>query len=136
MKQVAGRLRLDLAQYRELAAFAQFGSDLDKATKAQLDRGSRTMEVLKQPQYSPMSVEEQVLVIYTAVNGYIDDVPLEEVTKFENDYLKFMRANYAEIAKNIREKKMIDAETEAAMKKAIKEFKDSFVSYDNKSAAR
>lgn len=136
MKQVAGRLRLDLAQYRELAAFAQFGSDLDKATKAQLDRGARTTEVLKQPQYSPMPVEDQVMVIYTAVNGYLDDVPLEEVTKFENDYLKFMRANYAEIAKNIREKKMIDAETEAAMKKAIKEFKDSFVSYEKTSAAR
>lgn len=136
MKQVAGSLRLGLAQYRELAAFAQFSSDLDKATKAQLDRGARTMEVLKQPQYDPMPVEEQVLVIYTAVNGYIDDVPLEEVTKFENDYLKFMRTNYAEIAKNIREKKMIDAETEAAVKKAIKEFKDTFVSYDKTGTAR
>lgn len=136
MKQVAGRLRLDLAQYRELAAFAQFGSDLDKATKAQLDRGARTTEILKQAQYSPLAVEEQVMVIYTAANGYLDDVPLEEVTKFEKDYLKFMRANYAEIAKNIREKKKLDEETEAAMKKAIKEFKDSFVSYDKTSAAR
>lgn len=131
MKQVAGRLRLDLAQYRELAAFAQFGSDLDKSTKAQLDRGQRTMEVLKQAQYQPMPVEEQVLVIYTAVNGYIDDVPIEDVTKFEQDYIKFMRSNYAEIAKSIREKKVIDAETEAALKKAIKEFKDTFASYDS-----
>ncbi|HWR38012.1 MAG TPA: F0F1 ATP synthase subunit alpha [Patescibacteria group bacterium] len=130
MKQVAGRLRLDLAQYRELAAFAQFGSDLDKATKAQLERGQRTMEILKQAQYRPLVTEEQVLILYTAVNGYIDDVPIHEVTKFEEDYLKFMRSNYAEIAKAIREKKQLDAETETALKKAIKEFKDTFASYD------
>lgn len=139
MKQVAGRLRLDLAQYRELAAFAQFGSDMDKATKAQLDRGQRTMEVLKQPQYVPMAVEEQVMVIYTAINGFIDDVALENVTKFEQDFLKFMRANYAEIGKTIREKKTMDGDTEAALKKAIKEFKDTFVSYvsaGNAGAAR
>lgn len=127
MKQVAGRLRLDLAQYRELAAFAQFGSDLDKATKAQLDRGQRMMEILKQPQYVPMPVEEQVMSIYAGINGYLDDVPIEDVTKFEQDLIKFMRSNYAEVAKSIREKKTIDAETEAALKKAIKEFKDTFV---------
>ncbi|HWR44367.1 F0F1 ATP synthase subunit alpha [Sporomusa sp.] len=127
MKQVAGRLRLDLAQYRELAAFAQFGSDLDKATKAQLDRGQRMMEILKQPQYVPMPVEEQVMVIYSGINGYLDDVPIEDVTKFEQDFLKFMRSNYAEVAKTIREKKVLDAETEAAIKKAVKEFKDTFV---------
>ncbi|WP_371363154.1 ATP synthase subunit alpha [Sporomusa rhizae] len=127
MKQVAGRLRLDLAQYRELAAFAQFGSDLDKATKAQLDRGQRMMEILKQPQYVPMPVEEQVIVIFSGINGYLDDVAIEDVTKFEQDLLKFMRSNYAEVAKTIREKKNIDSETEAALKKAIKEFKDTFV---------
>ncbi|MBP2637702.1 MAG: atpA [Firmicutes bacterium] len=127
MKQVAGRLRLDLAQYRELAAFAQFGSDLDKATKAQLDRGQRMMEILKQPQYVPMAVEEQVISIYCGINGYLDNVPIEDVTKFEQDLLKFMRSNYAEIAKTIRDKKNIDAETETALKKAIKEFKDTFV---------
>lgn len=127
MKQVAGRLRLDLAQYRELAAFAQFGSDLDKATKAQLDRGQRMMEILKQPQYMPMAVEEQVMVIFTGINGYLDDVPIEDVTKFEQDLLKFMRSNYAEVAKTIRDKKNLDSETEAALKKAIKEFKDTFV---------
>ncbi|CVK20012.1 ATP synthase subunit alpha [Sporomusa paucivorans] len=127
MKQVAGRLRLDLAQYRELAAFAQFGSDLDKATKAQLDRGQRMMEILKQPQYIPMAVEEQVMVIFTGINGYLDDVPIEDVTKFEQDLLKFMRSNYAEVAKTIRDKKNLDSETEAALKKAIKEFKDTFV---------
>jgi len=127
MKQVAGRLRLDLAQYRELAAFAQFGSDLDKATQAQLDRGQRTMEILKQPQYAPMAVEEQVISIYCAINGYLDDVAIEDVTKFEQDFIKFMRSNYAEVTKTIREKKNIDTETEAVLKKAIKEFKDTFV---------
>ncbi|CQR70623.1 F0F1 ATP synthase subunit alpha [Sporomusa ovata] len=127
MKQVAGRLRLDLAQYRELAAFAQFGSDLDKATQAQLDRGQRTMEILKQPQYAPMAVEEQVISIYCAINGYLDDVAIENVTKFEQDFIKFMRSNYAEVTKTIREKKNIDTETEAVLKKAIKEFKDTFV---------
>lgn len=135
MKQVAGRLRLDLAQYRELAAFAQFGSDLDKATKAQIDRGQRTTEILKQAQYSPLVVEEQVMVIYTAVNGYLDDLAVEDVTKFEQDFLKFMRGNYAEIAKTIREKKALDSVTEETLKKAIREFKDTFVSY-TKGAAR
>ncbi|GBG58076.1 ATP synthase subunit alpha [Sporomusaceae bacterium FL31] len=134
MKQVAGRLRLDLAQYRELAAFAQFGSDLDKATKAQLDRGERTIEVLKQAQYSPMAIEDQVMVIYTAANGYLDDIEVSQVVKFEQDYLKFLRANYAEIGKSIREKKVLDSETETALKKAIKEFKDTFATYNDKTA--
>ncbi|MDU4960897.1 MAG: F0F1 ATP synthase subunit alpha [Sporomusaceae bacterium] len=126
MKQVAGSLRLDLAQYRELAAFAQFGSDLDKATKAMLDRGQRLTELLKQPQYSPIAVEEQVMSIYTGVNGYLDTVPPHDVPRFEADFLKFMRTNYAEIGKTIREKKALDAATEAALKKAIKEFQDTF----------
>ncbi len=131
MKQVAGRLRLDLAQFREMAAFAQFGSDLDKSTKALIDRGQRTTEVLKQAQYSPLVVEEQIMVIYTAVNGYLDDLAIHDVTKFEQDFLKFMRANYAEIGKTIREKKVLDSTTEEALKKAIKECKDTFVSYDH-----
>ena len=126
MKQVAGRLRLDLAQYRELAAFAQFGSDLDKATKAQIDRGQRTTEILKQPQYSPLPVEEQVLSLYVAVNGYTDDVAVTDITKFEADFLKFMRVSYPEVAKTIREKKALSAETEASLKKAIAEFKETF----------
>lgn len=126
MKQVAGRMRLDLAQYRELAAFAQFGSDLDKDTKAQLDRGARMVETLKQPQYSPLVVEDQVIVIYLAVNGYLADVPVHQVVKFQNDYLKFMRSNYAEIGKAIREQKKLEKDTEEALKKAIKEFKDTF----------
>ncbi|EGO64062.1 ATP synthase f1, alpha subunit [Acetonema longum DSM 6540] len=126
-KQVAGRLRLDLAQYRELAAFAQFGSDLDKATKALLERGQRMTELLKQPQYAPYPIEEQVLSIYAGVNGYLDDVPVDMINKFEADYLKFLRTQYNEIVKIIREKKAMDADTEAALKKAIQEFKDTFV---------
>ena len=126
MKQVAGRMRLDLAQYRELAAFAQFGSDLDKDTKAQLDRGARMVETLKQPQYSPLVVEDQVVVIYLAVNGYLADVPAQQVVKFQNDYLKFMHSNYAEVIKAIREQKNIEKDTEEALKKAIKDFKETF----------
>ena len=129
MKQVAGRMRLDLAQYRELAAFAQFGSDLDAATKAQLDRGARMVETLKQPQYSPMVVEDQVVIIYVSTNGHLDDVPSNHVVKFESDFLKFMRSNYAEVSKAIREKKAIDNEIETSLQKAIKEFKGTFVSY-------
>jgi F-type H+-transporting ATPase subunit alpha len=126
MKQVAGRLRLDLAQYRELAAFAQFGSDLDKVTKAQLDRGQRMMEILKQPQYSPYPVEEQIISIYAGIHGHLDDVAIDEVVRFEHDFLKFLKANYAELGKTIREKKVIDGDTETALKKAIAEFKDTF----------
>ena len=126
MKQVAGRMRLDLAQYRELAAFAQFGSDLDKDTKAQLDRGARMVETLKQPQYSPLVVEDQVVVIYLAVNGYLADVPVNQVVKFQNDYLKFMHSNYAEVIKAIREQKKLEKDTEEALKKAIKDFKETF----------
>lgn len=133
MKQVAGRLRLDLAQYRELAAFAQFGSDLDKATKAQLDRGQRMVEMLKQPQYQPIVVEEQIVGIYAGVNGYLDDIPASDVGRFEHDLVKFIKGNYAEIPKAIREKKTIDSETETALKKAIKEFKDTFAAYDKTS---
>jgi len=126
MKQVAGTMRLDLAQYRELAAFAQFGSDLDKATKAQLDRGARMVETLKQAQYSPLLVEEQVMVIYTAVKGYLEDVPVKEVVNFQNAFLKFMRANHAELGRKIIEEKKLTDETENALKQAIEEFKQTF----------
>jgi F-type H+-transporting ATPase subunit alpha len=138
MKQVAGRLRLDLAQFREMAAFAQFGSDLDKVTKALIERGQRMTEILKQPQYAPYPVEEQVMVIYVATNGFVDDIPAHDVNRFEQEFLRFIKANYAEIGKTIREKKTIDADTEAALKKAIKEFKDTFAAYNaaNQSAAR
>lgn len=133
MKQVAGRLRLDLAQYREMAAFAQFGSDLDKVTKALLDRGQRMSEILKQPQYEPVPVEEQILMIYAGVNGYLDNIPANEVVRFEHDFIKFMKSNYAEIGKSIRETKTIGKDTEVALKEAIKEFKDTFVAYDKAS---
>ncbi|MGB9783090.1 MAG: F0F1 ATP synthase subunit alpha [Moorellaceae bacterium] len=126
MKQVAGRLRLDLAQYRELAAFAQFGSDLDKATQARLARGERMVEILKQDQYQPMPVEEQVAVIYTAVNGYLDDLPVERVRPFEAEFLRYLRSQRPEILAGIREKKELTPELENSLKEAIKECKDLF----------
>ena len=126
MKQVAGRLRLDLAQYRELAAFAQFGSELDKSTKALLDRGQRLTELLKQPQYHPMAVEEQVISIFAGVNGFFDHVAPHDVSQCDGELQKFMRANYPEIGKTISEKKMIDNQTETALKKALAEFQDTF----------
>ncbi len=128
MKQVAGTLRLDLAQFRELAAFAQFASDLDKATKAQLDRGQRLTEVLKQGQYSPLSVEKQVMAIYLGTKGYLDDVAVKEVTRCEKEFLDFMEANHPEVGADIIKTKKITDENEEALKKAIAEFKDTFVS--------
>ena len=126
MKSVAGRLRLDLAQYRELAAFAQFGSDLDKATKAQIDRGVRMTEVLKQGQYRPMPVEQQVISLYVATNGYLDDVEVENIQRFESEFLSFIRSSYPEIPKAIAETKAISEDTEATLKKAIAEYKEMF----------
>ena len=128
MKQVAGTLRLDLAQFRELAAFAQFASDLDKATKAQLDRGQRLTEVLKQGQYSPLSVEKQVMAIYLGTKGYLDDVAVKDVTRCEKEFLDFMEANHPEVGGDIIKTKKITDENEEALKKAIAEFKDTFVS--------
>ena len=128
MKQVAGTMRLDLAQYRELAAFAQFGSDLDKATKAQRDRGARMVETLKQAQYSPLSVAEQVLVIFTAVRGHLADIPVGKVVTFHTDFLKFMRTAHPEIAAAITEMKKLDDGLEADITKAIAEFKET-ISY-------
>jgi F-type H+-transporting ATPase subunit alpha len=128
MKKVAGKLRLELAQYRELSAFAQFGtSELDKTTRAQLDRGQRITEVLKQPQSVPMPLEKQVVILYAVINGYLDDVTIDKVTAFEVDFHKFMEANHPEIGKSITKKKEIDAKTEEALKKAILEFKKDFV---------
>ena len=128
MKQVAGTLRLDLAQYRELAAFAQFGSDLDKATKEQLDRGARMVETLKQPQYTPLAVEDQVLVLFTAVRGFLADIPVEKVVKFQEDFIKFMHASHADVGKKIAEQKKLDDALEAEIKKCIEEFKET-ISY-------
>jgi len=124
MKQVAGRLRLELAQYRELAAFAQFGtSELDKSTRAQLERGQRITEILKQPQYVPMPLEKQVMILYVAINGYLDDIPMDKVTAFEANFHRSMEANHPEIGQSIASKKEISAETEEKLKAAILEFK-------------
>lgn len=126
MRQVAGRLRLDLAQYRELAAFAQFGSDLDKATLARLARGERMTELLKQGQYVPMPVEEQVAVIYAGVNGFLDQLPVESITEFEKEYLHFMRNEHPEILQEIREKKELSEDLMERMNKVIREFTSEF----------
>lgn len=126
MKQVAGTLRLDLAQYRELAAFAQFGSDLDKATLAQLNRGQRMVELLKQDQYVPMLVEHQILVIFAGTNGYVDDVPVNAVKKFEQELLRFMASKHQAVLDDIKTKKQIDEDLRARIKSAIEEFKKSF----------
>lgn len=127
MKQVAGRLKLELSQFRELAAFAQFGTaELDKATKAQLDRGQRITEILKQPQYVPMAVAEQVMILYAAINGYLDDIVLDKIAAFETSFHKFMKMNHPQIGKAITGEKEIGTETEEALKAAIPEFKRSF----------
>ena len=126
MKQVAGTLRLDLAQYRELAAFAQFGSDLDKATLAQLNRGQRMVELLKQDQYVPMLVEQQILVIFAGTNGFVDDVPVNAVKKFEQELLRFMASKHQVVLDDIRSKKQIDDDLKTRIKSAIEEFKKSF----------
>ena len=128
MKQVAGTMRLDLAQYRELAAFAQFGSDLDKATKAQLDRGARMVETLKQSQYSPLAVEDQVLTIFTAVRGFLTDIPVGKVVQFHNDFIKFIHSRHPDIGNKILEQKKLDDNLEAQITSAINEFKDT-ISY-------
>lgn len=128
MKKVAGPLRLELAQYRELAAFAQFGSDLDKATQARLNRGERLVEILKQKQYTPMPVEEQVVVIYAASNGHLDDVPVGDVKKFEEGFLKFLRnSNYKQsVLDAIKSAGALNDDINAALGNAIKEFKETF----------
>jgi F-type H+-transporting ATPase subunit alpha len=127
MRQVAGTLRLDLAQYRELAAFAQFGADqLDKATKAQLARGQRLVELLKQNQFSPLSVQEQVLVIFAGTGGYLDDIDVEDVVRFEAELIKFVEAKYGSLLAQIAEKKQIDDAMRESLKNAINEFKERF----------
>lgn len=126
MKKVAGKLRLELAQYRELAAFAQFGAaDLDKATRAQLERGQRSTQVIKQPQYAPLPLEKEIIVLYALTNGYMDDVPVDKVTAFENDLQKFMETYHPEVGRAIAAAKDLSPETEEALKKAIMEFKQS-----------
>ncbi len=126
MKKVAGTLRLDLAQYRELAAFAQFGSDLDKATQARLTRGERAMELLKQKQYEPMSVEKQVVSIYLAVKGFLDDIPVQDVLRFEKELLSYIDVNHQDIFENIRSTKDLTQDNESKLQKAIEAFKKGF----------
>ena len=126
MKQVAGSLRLDLAQYRELASFAQFGSDLDKATQAQLARGSRLTELLKQGQYKPMPVERQVLIIYAGTNGFVDDYPEATLGSYEEELIRFLEEKHEPLLAEIREKKEIDSTTEEKVEKALNEFKGIF----------
>ena len=127
MKKVAGTLRLDLAQYRELAAFSQFGSDLDKATQAQLNRGERLMEMLKQPQYTPLPVEKQVAMIYVGTNGYLDEYPVSAIKSFEEQFYAFLDNKYADVLNSIKNSGQMDADTEKKLKDAIAEFKKIFV---------
>jgi F-type H+-transporting ATPase subunit alpha len=123
MKQVAGTLRLDLAQYREMAAFSQFGSELDKSTQRQLARGVRMVELLKQGQYKPMPVADQVLSIYAGVNGYLDDVPVDSVLQFEADLLHYVQQNHPELKKEIATIGKIDDAVAGRMKEIITTFK-------------
>jgi F-type H+/Na+-transporting ATPase subunit alpha len=127
MRKVAGRLKLELSQYRSLEAFAQFGaSELDKATRMQLERGRRITEVLKQPLYSPVPVENQVMILYAAINSYLDDVPVDKITTFESSFLSFMETNHAEIGKDIVQTKELKPEIENSLKNAILEFKKGY----------
>jgi F-type H+-transporting ATPase subunit alpha len=126
MKQVAGTLKLELAQFRELEAFAAFASDLDKATQNQLARGRRLVEVLKQAQYSPFQVETQVIMIWAATNGHLDSIPETDVRRFEKELLEFIQSKHSKLAAGIREKKQIDDATKAGLKEALEEFKAIF----------
>jgi F-type H+-transporting ATPase subunit alpha len=127
MRQVAGSLRLDLAQYRELAAFAQFGSDLDKSTQAQLNRGRRLVEILKQPQYQPVPVEKQVAIVFAATKGYLDSVPIEDVRRYEEELYRFLETRASNVLTGIESKKILDDETRGALEAALKEFGKGFV---------
>jgi F-type H+-transporting ATPase subunit alpha len=126
MRSVAGTLRLDLAQYRELAAFAQFGSDLDKATQAQLNRGRRLVEILKQPQYQPLAVEKQVMIVYAATKGFLDSVAIEDVRRYEDELYRFLETRHAAVLSGIAEKKIIDDELKAGIEAALKDFGQQF----------
>lgn len=126
MKQVAGTLRLDLAQFRELAAFAQFGSDLDKSTLSQIERGKRMVELLKQDQFVPMTMVDQVMVLFAATQGFIDDIPVESVKKFEQEFLRYMNDRKADVKKELGEKKAVDDTLKPKLTQAVEEFKKGF----------
>jgi F-type H+-transporting ATPase subunit alpha len=134
MRQVAGSLRLDLAQYRELAAFAQFGSDLDKATQAQLNRGRRLVEILKQPQYQPLAVEKQVAIIYAATKGFVDAVAVEDVRRYEEELYRFLETRYPNVLTGIAQKKVIDDDLKAGLEGALKDFGQTFVASGRQAA--
>jgi F-type H+-transporting ATPase subunit alpha len=126
MKSVAGNLRLNLSQYRDLEAFAAFASDLDAASRAQLDRGARLVELLKQPQYAPFPVEEQVVSIWAGGNGYLDDVPVEDIGRFETDFLDYLRRSHEGVLQTIRESLQLSEDTVASLKDAVDEFRKGF----------
>jgi F-type H+-transporting ATPase subunit alpha len=128
MRQVAGSLKLELAQYRELAAFAQFGSDLDKATQAQLNRGKRLVEILKQDQYSPLPFSKQILIIFAGTNGYLDDIDVEQVREFETQLYTYVDTMSPGLPKAIMDKKILDDQLKADVNKLLKEFKERFTS--------
>ena len=133
MKEVAGSLRLDLSQYRELEAFAAFASDLDAASKAQLDRGVRLVELLKQAQYSPLAVEDQVVSIFLGTQGHLDSVPAEDVTRFVDELLEHVKASHSDILKSIKETKKLSEENEEKLVSVINEFKKGFAATDGSS---
>ena len=126
MKKVAGTLRLDMAQFRELEAFAQFGSDLDKATQRQLNRGYRLVEVLKQVQYQPMSAEKEIMILFAGASGFLDQWPADAVSEYEKQMLEFMESKHADLLNEIKEKQDISDELDEKLKKALDEFKDIF----------
>ena len=128
MKQVAGRLRIDLSQYQSLEAFASFGgAELDKATRDQLNRGKRITEILKQPTFSPMSLEKQVTILYAVINGYLDDIPVEKNHDFEIGFHRFLEDNYSNLMNSIAETKELSPEMEETLKKAISQYKQGLV---------
>jgi F-type H+-transporting ATPase subunit alpha len=133
MKEVAGSLRLDLSQYRELEAFAAFASDLDATSKAQLERGARLVELLKQPQYQPLSVEEQVVAVFLGTKGHLDSVPVEDVGRFETEFLDHLRASDDGILKEIRESQKLSDELDEKLTGAINQFKKGFAASDGSS---
>lgn len=127
MKQVVGMLRLDMASYREVAAFAQFGSDLDKATLAQLNRGQRLQEILKQKQYQPLELEQQVVVLFAGTHGYADEIPTDQMVEWQEKLLRNIETTHTEILKDIAERKELSSETETELRQAIETFNRSWL---------
>ena len=127
MKQVTGSLRLDLAQYREMETFAQFGTELDQATVKQLERGKRLVEILKQPQYKPMKMEEEIVIIFAGVNGYLDDVDVKDISRFENEFLEYMSKEKKDLMDKIKHDKSISESLDKNLRNAITQFKKKFI---------